>query len=225
MANTKIAEELVKIAKLLIAEKQSSETTRDRQRNRRERNRFDITYREIGFLDNPWREIFLRWFDGKGDWENAPFGKYLKDNKSLQRKLSVELDKIIGNFLKTGKMKLQTTTNFHVELDDNGYTNGYQLLHGTTKYNKTKTDHKQEFEREVLNDGAVIIRGKVHCVWHDIIDANRKYFGEYEFAEFIKKLSKAKDYKISIPFDFQFTWKLNINNKYEKHGYPWEHKK
>ena len=37
----------------------------------------DITYREIGLLDNPWREIFLRWFDGKGDWENAPFGDYL----------------------------------------------------------------------------------------------------------------------------------------------------
>lgn len=63
----------------------------------------DITYREIGLLDNPWREIFLRWFDGKGDWENAPFGDYLMKNDSLRREIAVKLLPIISNFLKSAK--------------------------------------------------------------------------------------------------------------------------
>ena len=114
-----------------------------------------------------------------------------------------------------------------MELDDNGYTTGYQLLHGTTKYNNIKTDHKQQLEinyelkRNTSSDKIIII-GRVLCIWHDIIDANKKYFGEHELAELIKKFSNAKDYKIHIPFYFSFQWKLKSNKQWEKTGYPWQ---
>ena len=225
MNDIKVAKKLVEIAKILIAGKQTSESS---QRNRRKRNRLDITYREIGLLDNPWREIFLRWFDGKGDWENAPFGDYLMKNNSLRREIAVKLLPIISNFLKSTKSNQKIETSFHIELDDNGYTTGYELLHGTTKY-KGVSNNKQDFElnlelKKQITDDRTVIIGKAHCVWHDIIDANRKYWGEGEVADTIKKYSNAKDYKIEIPFDFQFKIEQNHNKKWTRKGYPWENK-
>lgn len=218
--NIKIAKELIVLAKYLIADNQFNGV-----RNRKPRNKGDIVYREIGFLDNPWRDIFYRWFDGLGDWENAPFGDYLMKNESLRNKLITELNKNIDVFIKSGKEQDKIETYFHVELNDNGYFTGYQLLHGTTKYKGVK-DHRQELElnlelkKETIN-GEIIIIGKAHCVWHDIIDANKNYFGEYEFAELLKRFSKAKDYKLGIPFDFEFKWKQDNHRKFDKEGYPW----
>ena len=102
-------------------------------------------YREIGLLDSPWKEIFFRWLDGKGDWENAPFGGYLMKNESLRKKLIIELDKMIDDYINTSKIEMKINTCFHMELDDNGYATGYGLLHGTTKY-KGVSNNKQDFE-------------------------------------------------------------------------------
>ena len=208
-----ISRQLFKIAKLIyISQKQSKKD--------------DRILREIGMLDKPWREIFFRWLNGRGDWNNAPFGDYLMKNQSLQREMKNKLDSITETFLHSNKNKQKIKTSFHMELDDNGYTTGYELLHGTTKY-KDVSNHEQDFElnlelkKQIINKKTVII-GKAHCVWHDMIDANRQYLGEGELADAIKKFSKAKDYKISIPFDFYFEWKQDDNNGWKKQGYPWK---
>ena len=218
--NIKIAKEFLFLAKELIAENNSNNT-----RIRKPRNKGDIVYKEIGFLDNPWRDIFYRWFDGLGDWKDAPFGAYLMKNESLRNKIIIELNSKVNDFLESKKEQDKIETCFHAELKDNGYFTGYQLLHGTTKYKGTK-DHKQELElnlelkKKTIN-GEISIIGKAHCVWHDTIDANKNYFGEYEFAELLKKFTKAKDYKLGIPFDFEFKWKRDNHGKYDKEGYPW----
>ena len=99
---------------------------------------------------------------------------------------------------------LEIAINEHIpiELPDNGYRDGYSLLHGTDasvggfhiKGTLTKTsDHE--------------INGDFRYAWNDIIDPNGKYIGDIIRSIGLKMITfgSPKDYVIRIPFQAKFT--------------------
>ena len=124
------------------------------------------------FKDREGFSIFVRWVMGEGDWLDAPFGDYLKKNVDLQvktRDLIISKIKAIDKLFLVGSyMRLDETD--AIVLSDNGYSTGYELLHGT---NWTVGGYR--WFGQIYRRSQICFDGDLQYIWNDIIDPNFGY--------------------------------------------------
>ena len=170
------------------------------------------------FKDKEGRMIFKHWLNAEGDWTNAPFGEYLKKNKSLKTLVdSYIIFTLIPELIKSGKNEKSFNRHIPIELDDNGYTTGYGLLHGTES--TAGGFHLHGTLTKVTNNE---IDGDFKFYWKDKIDPNPKYVLDIitSYGLNIVTLGKPKNYTIRIPFDSQFKAIKNKNHWILTGGFP-----
>ena len=161
--------------------------------------------------------IFTRWALGSGDWFNAPFGDYLKQNKSLNIQLREFMAKEFNKLkhVPTGYVyELIGSTAFEL---GSGYTTGYQLLNGTNKQVGGFM-----YKGSIIKRGDCCFDGDFVYVWNDIIDANFSYPSDILASVLMRPYLGfyPRDYTISINFDGKFKAKLNSYGYYDFEGYP-----
>jgi len=142
------------------------------------------------FSDEEGYQIFDRWFTGKGDWPDAPFGDYLMKSRDLQVRVGEEIKIYLDDLFNSAKCCKDYKGVISVELSDNGYKTGYELLHGT---NKKAGDFQIEGKICKRDEG---FYGKFSYTWNDIIDPNGSYFLDNILSVGAKifSLGRAKDY-------------------------------
>ncbi|MBO6524847.1 MAG: hypothetical protein JJ971_13530 [Balneolaceae bacterium] len=81
---------------------------------------------------------------------------------------------------------------------ENGYTTGYEMLHGPHSFELSGT-------ATVLEDGN--IRYDLTATWNDVIDPNLTYHSDKVLADFLTKYYTPQDYKVSITWTTSYTIK------------------
>lgn len=139
------------------------------------------------------------WLAGSGDERiltDDSWGNYMRNNTLLRSKLIDILDRFAVYSINRGRTSYQIQTRFHAEIE-NGYTTGYEMLHGTNKHvgdfairgyinvsKKSKRTHRLYFY--------------LTYTWNDIIDPNPQYLYDVKYSNIAKKIFKPKDYIIRI---------------------------
>jgi RHS repeat-associated protein len=145
-------------------------------------------------------EIFYHWAKGSGKslvYKNGLWGKYMSNNDIINNSMLeiADIDAIIMMDKSLTKYS-DRSSNYAMEIE-NGYFDGYELLHGT-----------QNFSHSV--NGTYDAKSKSYNLnytlkWNDRINPNGLQ-GDGKTASYYYKMG-AKDYNISI------TWHLTINVK------------
>ena len=172
------------------------------------------------FKDREGFSIFVRWVMGEGDWLDAPFGDYLKKNVDLQvktRDLIISKIKAIDKLFLVGSyMRLDETD--AIVLSDNGYSTGYELLHGT---NWTVGGYR--WFGQIYRRSQICFDGDLQYIWNDIIDPNFGY--DKDFLSIPLRVYfgfRPRNYKIRIKFSgkFQLIYNSHLESWSFTGGFP-----
>jgi RHS repeat-associated protein len=154
-----------------------------------------------GSGDPQGQAIFEHWLGGDGRSllmnDDPAWSQYMKSNSDIRSKTASEIFHDAYSRCKSktsGKLNLQ----FHMELSDNGYETGYQLLHGT---NATVGDFQMHGDATYINDeNCCHIKYDMTYIWNDIIDPNPSYKLDVVLSALaeVYTLGKAEDYRILI---------------------------
>jgi RHS repeat-associated protein len=144
-----------------------------------------------------WGEIFFHWLFGKGEelcLDHKDWADYMNSNTKLQEQINEKLREQINN----GSSDFEFT--FHGEIE-NGYSTGYELLHGSNSKVGDVTlsgsiSYNKELDKHDVN---------YTVQWNDIIDPNGNYEKDIIYAERLKKIFNPKDYIIRI------RWRNNVS--------------
>ncbi len=169
------------------------------------------------FKDEEGHQIFHRWAAGLGNWEDAPFGEYLMKSNPLKGILQEKVIDLFKNYDGQVDEKRHYDETFHVELPDNGYRTGYELLHGT---NASVGDFKMK--GNLVKKGAMCFDGIFQYTWNDVIDPNPQYKMDM-FLYYCSKIffaGKPKNYTIRINFSSKFHAQKKYSFYWRINGFP-----
>lgn len=156
--------------------------------------------------------LLILWLSGnveKAVFENDSVSEYLSKNSKLKSIIRDELRMLIDS------PSSQIDHTIHAEIDD-GYSAGYQLLHGT---NETVGGFNIKGARsEESKDGELIYKFRLKYTWNDIIDPNYTYIIDDVLTYLIKCFLTPKDYIIKIIWSGESTIKI-CNEKVKFEGY------
>jgi RHS repeat-associated protein len=145
-------------------------------------------------------ELFYHWSKGSGKdlaYKNGLWGKYMSQNNIINLSLLKDADVEAMNMMEKGLTKyFSKSGNYAMEIE-NGYFEGYQLLHGTQHFSHTVS-------------GTYDAKSKSYNLnytlkWNDRINPNGIQ-GDGSIARYFYNMG-AKDFNISI------IWNLSINVK------------
>jgi hypothetical protein len=168
-------------------------------------------------FDDQAKVILLHWMRGSGKelrLDSDAWGKYMMASKWL----AFQLRNVIRNDARRRTRSGAWITRFHAEFEENGYTTGYGLLHGT---NRNVGDFEIVGLANVTQDSwEKKVYYNLTFEWNDIQDPNKKYPGDIVLAALaralIGPLIRPKDYVIRIQWSAKPSVRFRI--QYNKGG-------
>ncbi len=162
------------------------------------------------FADSKGKMIFKHWeagsgktltYNGVADWAN-----YMMANESLRGELKDEMEGDAKTRNQGGQINYSTS----MEMLDNGYSTGYEMLHGT---------HSGEGGFQIQANVTINTHGNckdvtyedVSFTWHDRIDPNPQYIKDIIASAIIHFFQSPKDYAIHIQWDSE-EFEINLEN-------------
>ena len=138
--------------------------------------------------------LFFRWWAVgnviKVTSNEDSISEYLSIHTSLKNTIWIKLCELLPNDLEKVALKFAT------ELPDNGYTTGYELLHGVNMdvggFQMNGTHLKSLVGDTCVHDFDITY------TWNDIMDPNRKYSKDIGYANLVNALTDTRDYTIHI---------------------------
>ncbi len=159
-------------------------------RGRRWRERNIRRFSNLSIFDERGRELLGRWLNGTGQplfTLNGVWGEYMNNNSLLKQQireqLSIDAESRTQSDFVSFRFKPQI---------QNGYTTGYEMLHGPHDFYLAGT-------ATLLENG---INYSLQATWYDIIDPNPTYGGDVFLAGILEGLYNPMDYEVTIIWDF-----------------------
>lgn len=179
-------------------------------------------YLSAFFDDRGW-EIFSHWLNGKGQpliFEDTPrWSSYMKANEKLKPQLQSRL-KLDASKRFLGELNGVVDLEPHVEIE-NGYTTGYEMLHGPNWDVGGFTIKSDEPPKQIARNGECAWAYDVVFTWHDLIDPNKKYLSDSIMVGIIDIFSDPEDYYIEISWSSSFEIRRE-GGRLEGYGYPYD---
>ena len=152
----------------------------------------------LGGLDERGAELFYRWLNGTGEdlfTNGGVWGEYMSSNYTLKNQVDIALYGENATRQQSGFVNFS----IHAEIE-NGYTTGYQMLHGTNSYLGDLTI--QGFA-DVISPTQTSYN--VLVTWNDRIDPNNRYFGDVVRAGILNTFFSPADYNVHISWQHSRT--------------------
>jgi hypothetical protein len=148
-------------------------------------------------FDTRGEELLSRWLNGSQKTlttKNGVWGDYLFANKALRRQI---LDQLISDATKRNQSG-DVFIVFHAEIE-NGYTTGYEMLHGT---NRDVGDFTVIGTATVYKDHTVY---NVSLTWNDKIDPNFQYSNDKKYSDWAHIFYSPKNYTVHLSWNEKVT--------------------
>ncbi len=173
----------------------------------------------LSIFDERGEELLGRWLDGSQQTlnvSNGNWGRYMMANKLLRPQVGRKLEMDAKFRKSSGNIKWRPFS----AVIENGYTTGYEMLHGT---NAAVGDFEMEATATVTKDPlGNKIKYKVKYTWNDIIDPNPQYGLDMFFAGALELFYSPADYIVHISWNADCEI-IACNYKIiSKKGYPFD---
>ncbi|MFH0910954.1 MAG: LysM domain-containing protein [Planctomycetota bacterium] len=175
------------------------------------------------FKDRQGAQIFFWWMEGTGKNRificDPQWSAYMKKHSELRGAARAYIIQDIAERKDSGQVSTVTS----IELSDNGYSTGYELLHGTNwKVGGLRIHGKVDVT--TTPDGVTCYAYDLEFAWCDIIDPNNIYTKDWIYSSGLKNAfgNLPRDYKLYILWKVASKVYIKDGQIIKREGYPFE---